>query len=609
MKNDIIKLLPASVANQIAAGEVVQRPASAVKELLENAIDSGATEIKLIIKDAGRSLIQVTDNGKGMSETDARLCFERHATSKLHKAEDLFAIRTMGFRGEALASIAAIAQVELKTRRPEDEIGSEVLIEGSVFKSQTPCSCAAGTTISVKNLFFNTPARRNFLKADITEFNHILEEFNRVALVHKDINFHFYNQGKEVFRLYKSILKQRISSLFGQAKQEQLVAVEQSSELVHIYGFIGKPESARKTRGEQYFFVNNRFIRHPYFHHAIESAYRELIPENFYPGYFIYLEVDPATLDVNIHPTKTEVKFLNDKLIYSILQSAVKMSLGKFSLMPSLDFDSEPLFDYKPMQANTPVQPPQIKLNPDYNPFGNSGPAADPLRFRQRPAGSQQWEKLYEGLEQTRIPDAIPEIPEGNPEPQEETVDRKLFQLKNEFILCAVKSGLMLIDQQRAHERILYERHMQKIENQEILSQQLLFPQEVILTKQDASLIFEIKDDLRNAGISIENSIYHDDAFMVTGVPTGSEDINPQLIIEELLEIFKSDTFRQASRNSKFALALSKSLSVKSGTILKEEEMNKLVDELFSCQLPEQSPDGKRIISLMKMEDIRELFK
>lgn len=608
MKNDIISLLPESVANQIAAGEVVQRPASAVKELLENAIDASATEIKLLIKDAGRSLIQVIDNGKGMSETDARICFERHATSKLHKAEDLFAIRTLGFRGEALASIAAIAQVELKTRRIENEVGTEVVIEGSVFKSQSPCSCPTGTSISVKNLFFNTPARRNFLKADITEFNHILEEFNRIALVNKDISFHFFNQGKEVYHLYKSILKHRIASLFGQAQNEKLVVLEQKSEVVDIYGFISKPEAAKKTRGEQYFFVNNRYIRHPYYHHAVESAFRELIPENYYPGYFIFLEVDPSSLDVNIHPTKTEVKFLNDKTIYSILNSTVKMSLGKFSLMPSLDFDHEPSFDYTPIRKDEVIRPPQIKINPDYNPFTSSKSIpADPLKFRQKPANQQNWEKLYEDTQKPLIPEN-PNFP-AETDDKEFKNDRILFQLKNQYILCSVKSGLMIINQQRAHERVLYERHMQKIEAKEVLSQQLLFPQEVMLNKQDAGLIYEIKEELINAGICIENSIYHDDAFIITGVPAGSEEVNPVILVEEILEVFKNETFKQASGYSKFALALSKSLALKPGTVLKEEEMNNLIDELFSCSLPEQSPEGKRIISMMSLEDIGELFK
>ena len=408
---DIIKILPDSVANQIAAGEVIQRPASVVKELLENSIDAGATEINLIVKDAGRTLIQVTDNGSGMSETDARLSFERHATSKIKESKDLFAIRTIGFRGEALASIAAIAQIEIKTKRNEDTLGTSVKIEASKFIKQEECNCSNGTTISVKNIFFNVPARRNFLKSDQVEVNHIIEEFQRVAIAFTEVAFTFYHNGNELFHLQGHVrtqnfvslhLKQRISSLFGKQYNERLIPIEQSTEYIKITGFLGKPEFAKKNRGEQYFFINNRFIKHSYLNHAVTNAYFELIPTTTYPSYFIFFEIDPKAIDVNIHPTKTEIKFQDEKMVYAVLFSSVKQSLGKFNISPTIDFEVEKSFDLPSSYKDKPANPPQIKINPDYNPFNKSNPIetrhalysekkATPLEKINK----ENWEKLY----------------------------------------------------------------------------------------------------------------------------------------------------------------------------------------------------------------------
>lgn len=396
--SDLIRLLPDSVANQIAAGEVIQRPASAVKELVENAVDSGATQIKIFIKDAGKTLIQIIDNGSGMSETDARMCFERHATSKIREANDLFAIRTLGFRGEALASIAAIAQVELKTRKQSEELGTCIIIEGSKVKSQDPVACQAGTSFCIKNLFFNVPARRHFLKSDTVEFRHILEEFQRVALVHPDIEFSLFNNDKPVFQLSKGNIRQRIVHVFGNIINEKLLPVESKTEMVSVSGYIGKPETARKTRGEQYFFANGRFIKHPYLHHAVEQAFEELIPDSAIPSYFLYIDVDPSTIDINIHPTKTEVNFQHGQLLYASIRTTVKHALGMFSLSPTLDFDSEPTFDFVAPKGYEPVAP-SITINPDYNPFKKQ------QSFLKANAGMNPnrdgWEKMYEGLKQT----------------------------------------------------------------------------------------------------------------------------------------------------------------------------------------------------------------
>ena len=457
---DIIRLLPDIVANQIAAGEVIQRPASVIKELLENSVDSGATDIKIIIKDAGKTLIQIIDNGCGMSVTDARLSFEKHATSKIRQVDDLYSIRTMGFRGEALASIAAIAQVELKTKRTGDELGTLIEIEGSEVKNQTPVSCVEGTSISVKNLFFNVPARRIFLKSNNAENNHIIEAFQRIALAYPQIDFSMYINDKIVFQLSKSSLKQRIVSIYGNQFNERLLIVEQETNQVNISGFIGKPEFAKKTRGEQFFFVNNRFIKHPYLHHSVENAFNQLLPSGSFPTYFIFLNVDPQTIDINIHPTKTEVNFQDSKLIYAILQSAVKQSLGKFSITPSIDFEIEQSFKTPTYLEKFPIKQPTITIDPNYNPFETKHSPPTPALSSSELSNKKNWEQLYKYFDNKQIDNESikTDIYSHTKNIQADfendifkIENRSFFQLQNRYILCNIKSGLLIIDQQRAH--------------------------------------------------------------------------------------------------------------------------------------------------------------
>ncbi len=529
--SNIIKLLPDSVANQIAAGEVIQRPASAVKELLENAVDAGATSIELHIKDAGKTLIQVIDNGCGMSAMDARMSFERHATSKIQKADDLFAIRTMGFRGEALASIAAIAQVEMKTRLLEEELGTCLKIEGSKVISEEPCHCKPGTSIAVKNLFFNVPARRNFLKSHTVETRHIIEEFTRVALINFDIEFSFFHNNKIVFKLPKSSFKARIVNIFGKNYDQKLLPVEQETSVVKIKGFIGKPEFAKKTRGEQYFFVNGRFIKHPYLHHAVENAFSELLPNEAYPSYFINIEIDPSEIDINIHPTKTEVNFKDARYIYAVMHSAVKQSIGKHSLTPTIDFDIDPSIDI--LFQNQPkgeVKQPEIKTNPDYNPF-KQGSSSQTFR-PPKPKIDPNWQKLYE--EHYNNEENI-SVPQAEPEKEEEDIfnTQGFFQVHNKYIVTNVRSGLMLIDQQKAHERILYEEFLDKLENVKFSSQQQLFPVTLQFSAGDAEIIRSLSEELKSLGFIFEP--IGANGFVFQGIPEGMESSQIEDVIENIL--------------------------------------------------------------------------
>jgi len=616
--SDLIRLLPDSVANQIAAGEVIQRPASAVKELLENAIDAGATQIKLLVKDAGKTLIQVIDNGSGMSETDARMCFERHATSKIREANDLFSIRTLGFRGEALASIAAIAQVELKTRKVDEELGTSIIIEGTKVKSQEPVGCSQGTTFIVKNLFYNIPARRYFLKSDNVEFRHIIEEFQRVALVHPDIEFSLFNNDKPVFQLSKGNIRQRIVHLFGSQINEKLLPVEAKTELVSVIGYIGKPETARKTRGEQYFFANGRFIRHPYLHHAVEQAFEELIPDSAIPSYFLYIEVDPSTIDINIHPTKTEVNFQNGQLLYASVRTSVKHALGMFSLSPTIDFDSEPTFDFVAPKGYEPKEP-TITINPDYNPFRK------PQNFLKANAGMtpnvKGWEKMYEGIaNQTEIPierdtTDFQLIPDQN-QPAETSVSTdnnnhvasKLFQIQNRFIIANVKSGLLIVDQQKAFERILFERISSNAEGHSYSGQRLLFPQSIQLAAVDAEIMAEIIDDLDCLGFEI--SAMGGGTFVINSVPSNLQSDEVVDFIDVLLEDFKKNRSDLADDHKmKLARLISGNMAVKTSKALKAEEMQQLIDELFACQMPDVAPDGSKILKIIQVTEIDKLIK
>jgi len=613
--SDIISLLPDSVANQIAAGEVVQRPASAVKELLENSIDAGADKIQLIVKDAGKSLIQVIDNGCGMSLTDARLCFERHATSKIKRAEDLFAIRTMGFRGEAMASIAAIAQVELKTRKHEDELGTCIEIEASRVINQEPVATSAGTSICIKNLFYNIPARRNFLKSNSVELKHIVDEFQRLALANPGIFFSFHHDGNELFHLVSSGLKQRITHVFGSNYNQRLVPVEEETSIINIKGFVGKPEFAKKTRGEQYFFVNKRFIKDPYLNHAVMGAYNELLSLDNYPLYVLFIDIDPSKIDINVHPTKTEIKYQDDRSIYAIVRSAVKRSLGRYNITPTLDFNQETGFNQlispKPLDE---IVAPSINFNPSFNPFDS----ADKVKHNsggERGAGNyspskstinQNWETLYEISNRTEVNQLHLHSEEN--EGIETPSDKLIFQIHNRLIISQIKSGFIVIEQQSAHERILYERFIQHLENHKGASQQSLFPQTVTLSQSDFELIQDLLPHIETLGFQVRP--FGKTSFIVEGVPA---DIGPGLsetqVIEQLLETYKN--YQAADRLSKrenLARSLARNAAIKSGTWLSKESMVDLIDQLFACESPNVSLSGKPIIITFTLKELLEKF-
>ena len=599
---DIIKLLPDSVANQIAAGEVIQRPASAVKELMENALDAGATQIDLVVKDAGKSMIMVIDNGCGMSETDARLCFERHATSKISKAEDLFAIRTMGFRGEALASIAAIAQVELKTRRKEDEVGTKIINEGSVVKEQTLVPMQPGTSFTVKNLFFNVPARRNFLKSTQAEMRHVVEEFTRVSLMNPEIGFTLVSDGKEVYHLYPGNLKQRIMGLFGSNYEEKLLPVRQEAERVRIDGYIVKAEYAKKTRGEQYFFVNKRFIKHAYLHHAIENAYMEMIPQDSFPGYFLNIEVDPSDIDINIHPTKTEVNFLDVKLVYAILHAAVRKAIGQHNLSPMIDFDESPDLsnDFGAAVAmSKPLAIPNIPLDPNFNPFRKETTPRethwDTSFHRDNSAQPGDWRILYG--ERTDLPN------EGVESKEDAKPNNQYLQVNQSYIVTSIKSGMLVIDQNLAHSRVLFEKFLKEMENHSGVSQQELFPQAMSLNVNDASLLKEMMPELENLGFVLEQA--NPTTFMINGTPSDAAGCDAVTLLEQILDNYKINTTDlQLDRKLNLAKTMAVQLAIMPQTRLSEMEMQNLVDQLFACNVAEVAPNGKKIYVILNMEDL-----
>ena len=612
--SDIIHLLTDSVANQIAAGEVIQRPASVLKELVENSIDAGATFIQIVIKDAGRTLIQVVDNGKGMSETDARMAFERHATSKIKNADDLFSLRTMGFRGEALASIAAVAQVELRTRRSDDELGILVEIAGTrVFKQET-VQCDLGTSFQVKNLFFNVPARRRFLKSDNVEKSHIFTEFYRIALVNSNVAFSLFDGEEEIFQLQPSNNKIRIENIFGKnAKkrwQQQLLTIETSTNLVNIIGYVGKPEYAQKS-GSQYFFVNGRFMRHPYFHKAILLAYNQMIKASESPNYFIYFEVDPKTIDVNIHPTKTEIKFENEQAVWSILSAAVKEALGKFNVVPSIDFDQEGSVDMSVGMSVDSIRPPQTNFNPNYNPFGSTS--------YKRPV--LDWEELYGDFEKK---DTIESSPTWQPgmdssikttdfSPVQQQIIENTesgstnFQYKNKYIFTGIKSGLLMIDQHRAHVRILYDSFLSQMENSRGLSQQVLFPEVLELNADDAQFFEQIIPELQHVGFEFEP--VENNSFNVKGV---SSQVGTSSVIDLLLDILdKAKTTASdhtTDLHESISLSLAQSSSLKAGQKLTNEEMTDLIDSLFACTNHNFTPDGKKIMTIFTHEEFEKRF-
>ena len=615
---DIIRLLPDHVANQIAAGEVVQRPASVVKELLENAIDAKATEIKLIVKAGGKTLIQVVDNGIGMSVTDARLSFERHATSKITKAEDLFNLNTKGFRGEALASIAAIAHVEMKSRTADQEVGTHIKIEGSTIIDQDVAVVPKGTSLLVKNLFFNIPARRNFLKSDQVEFRHITDEFHRVALAHPQIGFQFYNNGGEVFNLPANDLRKRIVHIFGRKTNEKLVPVKEDTQVVKISGFILKPEFAKKSRGEQFFFANNRFIKSPYLHHAVVGAFEGLIKPGTHPGYFLCLEVDPGTIDINIHPTKTEVKFDDEHTLYAYLKSTIKHSLGQFNVIPALDFEQDPNLDtpytYKGKAANAP----QVAVNSNFNPFKEevSVSKAAGISNAYTKKSSKGWERMYEGLE-IATPNHKPSTISFESEHINSTIfdankDLKdsvtpTFQLRKKYIVTTIKSGMVVINQSRAHQRVLYENFLKNITIKEAVSQQLLFPLSLSFSKAELTILKEIKESLSAVGF-VFGTIAEETAE-VKGVPVQVAESEVQMVMEQLISDFQMEISDNSfSQSDMLAKTLAKTLSVKTGEQLDEASQLALVNDLFACKETTLSPFNKPTYVTISENDIERKF-
>ncbi len=603
---DIIKLLPDSVANQIAAGEVIQRPASAVKELLENAIDAGADNIQLFVKDAGRTLIQVIDNGCGMSVTDARMSFERHATSKITEAHDLFAIRTLGFRGEALASIAAIAQVEMKTKRTEDELGTKIRVEGSKVIEQAQCTSSDGSNITIKNLFFNVPARRNFLKSNTVELRHITEEFLRIALVNTGVEMSMQANNKPIYHLKKAGLKERLVAIYGKQYKERLVPLEEQSSIANISGYIGKPEFARKTRGEQYFFVNGRYIRHPYLHHSVEQAFQELLPADSHPSYFIYIETEADKIDINIHPTKTEVNFQDQQHIYAVLKSAVRQALGKFNITPAIDFNVEQSISFRPADKSGPVANPFDNKPSDYNPFDPIAhpPLRKPESERDR-SNRENWQKLFDDGDAHRDGDAV-QADMFSPE-EGHSANHGVLQFLGKYLITSTSSGIMLIHRRRAHERILYDRFMLQLESGSAASQQELFPQQISFPLSDAEIIRELKPDLEKLGFSIND--LGKNTWVVTGVPMGTVNKNIKELLEKILDNYKNNLLDlDQDTRANLARAMAVNLAVKHTNTLGAEEMESLISRLFSSSMPETSPSGKKIISMLREEDIEKLF-
>jgi len=613
---DIIKLLPDHVANQIAAGEVVQRPASVVKELMENAIDAGSTSIKLIVKDGGKTLIQVVDDGLGMSETDARLSFERHATSKISSAQDLFNLQTKGFRGEALASIAAIAHVDMQTRTADNEVGTHLKIEGSKIVSQDVVATPKGTSISVKNLFFNIPARRNFLKSNQVELRHITDEFHRVAMVHPSIEFHFYNNGAEIFNLPSTKHRQRIVHIFGSKMEHRLVPVNEETDVVKVSGFICKPEFAKKSRGEQFFFANNRFIKSPYLHHAVVAAFEGLIKSDTYPGYFLFLDVDPSSIDINIHPTKTEVKFDDENTLYAILRSTIKHSLGQFNVAPVLDFDHDPNLDTPYSYKEKGAVLPKVTVDATFNPFEErtSKKSIEGGDFRKQ--STKGWEDLYEGLgNQNDNQEFSSVVIESESEEQGtlysgEGVEGRLastFQLRRKYVVSTVKSGMLVIHQNRAHERVLFEKFLGEITVKEGVSQQLLFPLELTFNKQELAVLKEIKESLTNIGFAFQS--LEEETVNVTGVPMMVPESGIGTVLDRLIaDYMEGYSDGSISQAELLAKALSRNLAVRTGDVLDQESQLTLVNNLFACKEPNLSPFQKITYTIISEGDIDKKF-
>ncbi|MDQ3073386.1 MAG: DNA mismatch repair endonuclease MutL [Bacteroidota bacterium] len=596
---DIIRLLPDTVANQIAAGEVVQRPASVLKELLENAVDAGSTSVRVFIKEGGKMLIQVVDDGCGMSETDARMSFERHATSKIQTADDLWQLQTFGFRGEALASIAAVAQVEMRTRREIDDIASCIVVNGGEIERHEACAAAKGTSICVKNLFYNVPARRNFLKSNTVELRHLVEEFLRVALANPGIHFSFVNEIEEIYHLRPGNLKQRIVSIWGKKYEEGLVPVDENTDMLEIKGFLGKPELARKSRGEQYFFVNGRFIRSAYLNHAMTGAFRKLIPDDAHPFYIIFLQLPPSRIDINVHPTKTEIKFEDERSIYAILNSVTQRSLSQYHIAPSLNFDEE--FSMRPVKSASAINMTQLHL-------GRVPGDSNFVRPKNH-ASSKDWEELYKVLSITqddkkpKEEDEIDELISDN----EQSV-KPVMQLHQKYILTSIRSGLIIVNQQLAHERVLFEYYITALENSPAASQQLLFPEVVELHQGDFEVMKSLVDDFKCLGLVIE--VFGKNAYLIQGVPVEMQGRDPQHLIEQIMEAYRENTKAgKADKREGLACAFARQAAIKSGKKLSQEEMHRLIDELFACEMPYYSPDGKPILITISAEELDKKFK
>lgn len=602
--SDIIHLLPNAVANQIAAGEVIQRPASVVKELVENAIDAGATQIDVIIKDAGKTLIQVNDNGCGMSESDARMCFERHATSKINNANDLFAIRTLGFRGEAMASIASVSQLVLKTRTHEKETGTLVEIQGSEVIRQEPVAMQPGTQIIVRNLFYNIPARRKFLKTNTTEFRHISEEIIRAFMPNPDVRIKLYHNNEEIFNIDSGNIRQRISGLFGKNINQYLISIETETSLAKIKGYVGKPEKAKKSQGEQYFFVNGRYMHHPYFRRAVMMAYDQLIPPGSFPSFFVFFEVDPGEIDINIHPTKTEIKFENEKPLFQILNAAVKEALGKFSVMPPMDFSENETKDIH-FTSKTIFNPPQVKIDPEYNPFDNEK-TSSASGFKHTDKVPNNWKEVYGSpIDKSSKLNIDTNSPNSQQDffPNSQSNNDLFFQLKDKYILTAAKSGLMIIDQKRARERVVYEDVLSKMQTQQGITQKKLFPKQLEISTKERSLLLEMMEELVNIGFNI--SILGNDSISINGVPAEFANDQPEFLLENMLKIYTEEegSLKIAFRE-KLAIAIAKAASQKFNRKLEQIEMKTLFFKLMSCPVHNYTPSGKKILEIITVEDL-----
>lgn len=597
--SNIIQLLPEHVANQIAAGEVVQRPASVVKELIENSIDAGATNIKLILIDAGKTLIQVIDNGKGMSATDAKLSFERHATSKIKAADDLFQLQTKGFRGEAMASIAAISHVEMKTKQDSDELGNHIRIEGSKISYQGMTNTPSGTNIAVKNLFFNIPARRNFLKSDAIETRHIVDEFQRVSLAHPEISFSLHHNGNEIYHLKTSNLKKRIIGIFGSKMNEKLVPVSEETDLIAMKGFFSKPSFSKKKRGEQFFFVNNRYVKSPYLNHAVLSAFDGLIEKGAHPSYFLYLEVPPKSIDINIHPTKTEIKFDDEKSIYAILKATIKHSLGQYNVAPVIDFNRDATLDtpYNLVRESSRGLTPKINVDPSFNPFQKDKKSTKSFSIKK---DSSNWESLYVSANDDQQQEALFQE-------ESDAVVNQTIQIQKKYIISSIKSGVVLIHQSLAHQRILYEEFLEKNSMKEVHSQQLLFPLTISFSSAEIEIIYSLKSELEDLGFCFDE--FTKESVTIKGTPVSIPESKITDVLEELIEKVNIDVPDSNYNPFDYVIAsFSKSLAIKTGSILSQKEQENLVNRLFSCKEPSISPSGKTTFKTMTLNEIDQLF-